>query len=279
MFSGVRGAVQQDTAVTTLTLPISGLTIGLGEPSGHEDVRLAEARADDPGLALALVQRLVKSESRVDWRATPVFDIDVVILEVRRRALGDRITSSLPCPGPHCASRMELNFSLGAYLAHHAPNAGPIKRRGWSVAVPNADGWRRLTEDRGPGATFRLPTLDDQMALMNAADPAATLAERCVKHSQANGRTIARVQSALARWAPSLSGPLGGACVDCGAPITTWFEARTYCLQELGQWARFVYEDVSVLAERYHWSERAILSLPSRRRAQYAERARQTAAA
>ena len=36
-----------------------------------------------------------------------------------------------------------------------------------------------------------------------------------------------------------------------------------------------VFDDIDVLAERYHWSERAILSLPLTRRTQYVERARQ----
>ena len=70
-----------------------------------------------------------------------------------------------------------------------------------------------------------------------------------------------------------------GACPQCGAPITALFQARHYCLRELRDRARFVFDDIDVLAERYHWSERAILTLPLARRTQYAERARQALAA
>ncbi len=52
------------------------------------------------------------------------------------------------------------------------------------------------------------------------------------------------------------------------------FAARWFCLTELRKRAAFVYQDVDVLARRYHWSERAILALPSARRAAYAELAR-----
>ena len=76
--------------------------------------------------------------------------------------------------------------------------------------------------------------------------------------------------------APPLAGPLQGRCPHCETPIAARFEARVYCLQELRDRARFIYDDIDVLAERYHWSERAILTLPHGRRTNYVERARQT---
>jgi hypothetical protein len=61
--------------------------------------------------------------------------------------------------------------------------------------------------------------------------------------------------------------------------VTVHFDPRRFCLRELRDRARFVYDDVDVLARRYHWSERAILTLPAARRASYAELARQAGAA
>jgi hypothetical protein len=89
-------------------------------------------------------------------------------------------------------------------------------------------------------------------------------------------RRRSRVEAAMAALAPPLAGPLRGRCPHCARPIEAWFEARLYCLQELRDRARFVHDDVDTLAERYHWSERAILNLPQVRRAQYVERARQS---
>jgi hypothetical protein len=75
--------------------------------------------------------------------------------------------------------------------------------------------------------------------------------------------------------APSLSGELTGVCLECGSSIRVHFDARGYCLQELRAYAFGVLADVDMLAQRYHWSEREILEMPSIRRARYAELARE----
>jgi hypothetical protein len=79
--------------------------------------------------------------------------------------------------------------------------------------------------------------------------------------------------------APSLADEVQGQCPDCGATVSALFEPRGYCLQEMRERARFIYEDVDILAQRYGWSEASILDLPSARRVQYAELARQARAA
>ena len=44
--------------------------------------------------------------------------------------------------------------------------------------------------------------------------------------------------------APALAGPLQGHCPDCGAAVDGPFDPRRYCLRELRDRARFVYDDV-----------------------------------
>jgi hypothetical protein len=73
---------------------------------------------------------------------------------------------------------------------------------------------------------------------------------------------------------PNLADELAGVCPECRAPVTAYFDPRRFCLRELRDRARFIYDDVDVLAHRYHWSEQAILSMPAARRASYAELAR-----
>ena len=75
--------------------------------------------------------------------------------------------------------------------------------------------------------------------------------------------------------APSLSCDLQGLCPECASTVTVQFDARWYCLRELRERAAFIYQDVDILARRYHWSEMEILSMPHVRRAAYAELARQ----
>ena len=75
--------------------------------------------------------------------------------------------------------------------------------------------------------------------------------------------------------APNLSQNLEGICPECGARVSVFFSPRRYCLRELRERAAFVYQDVDLLARRYHWSESEILALPCIRRMNYVEAARQ----
>ena len=55
-----------------------------------------------------------------------------------------------------------------------------------------------------------------------------------------------------------------------------FFSACTHVQRELAHEAAFLYQDVHLLATRYHWSEDKILALPRARRLQYAELAMAT---
>lgn len=266
--SGVLGAVRS-------VAPLSGLAVTLREPTGAEDLLLAEFRGDDPRLVLRLVQCLAKAVADVNWGEQAVFDIDTLILRLRQAVVGDRVTSHVACAG--CGGRVELSFGIETYLAHHRPHEGPLKKRNWGASEPDEAGWRRLTGAEGAQPRFRLPTLNDQIAVAGAPDAPHAMAQRCVEPHPLPAKLAARVETALSAYAPPLVGPLRGHCPDCGAAIEARFEARRYCLQELSYRARYVYDDVNTLAERYHWSERAILAMPYARRAQYAERARRQA--
>ena len=80
--------------------------------------------------------------------------------------------------------------------------------------------------------------------------------------------------------APSLAHDLQGQCPECGAVVEVYFDPLQFSLCELRQEAAFLYEDVTLLARCYHWSEADILTLPRQRRLRYAELARiQTSAA
>jgi len=77
--------------------------------------------------------------------------------------------------------------------------------------------------------------------------------------------------------APSVSGGLHGTCTGCGVEVVVYFDTRQFCLRELRDRAAFIYQDIDLLARRYHWSETDILTMPHVRRTNYAELARQEA--
>ena len=266
--------------VAEFVLPVSGLAVALIAPTGAEEVLLAERRADDAALALALAERLARAATPVDWAALSIADIDVLVARLRIAVVGERVVGEAACVAPACAEKVDLSFRLSDWLDHHRPRHGAPKGRGWR-AEPAADAppWQVLLVGGAEAARFRLPTLADQIAVQNAADPAAALAERVTRPAGLPARLRSRAEAAMAWLAPAQAGPMLGRCPHCGSAITALFQPRQYCLRELSERARFVYDDIDALAERYHWSERAILRLPATRRSHYVERARQARAA
>lgn len=262
-------------AATRFVLPVSGIAIALRQPTGADDVLLAEASIDDPALALTIARRLGCSDRPVDWSALTPSDLDVLIMRLRKALLGHRILAEILCSAAGCGKRIDMSFEIDAYLAHHRPRAAPWRGRGWS-AEPNAGepGWFNLQAQGFPSVEFRLPTVADQLEIFGRPDGKELLARSCIRPADIPSRLRARVESAMEVIAPQLAGELQGRCPECNASVTARFVARHYCLQELRERARFVYDDIHTLAKRYHWSERAILRMPNARRMAYAELAR-----
>jgi hypothetical protein len=260
------------------TLPVSGLKVVLREPTGEQDLLLLEA-PDDDAAALALAESLARAgDGRpVDWLGLAPSDLDTLVLRVRQMRLGDRVLSPMTCGHAGCASRVDITFSIEAYLDFHRPK--PAAGRSWRVAAdPGQPAWFRIEDVHSPAgeapvreARFRLPTMADLLAVKREADPPRALARMCLSPPRLDARSRRRVETAMAAMAPPLSGEIGGLCPECGTAIAAVFEPRRYCLRELRERARFIYEDVDLLASRHHWAEASILAMPNRRRQTYVE--------
>ena len=152
---------------------------------------------------------------------------------------------------------------MDEYLAHcraRTPaNVEPVKTE---------PGWFQLLGSR---AQFRLVMAGDLAAAVKSPDPERELARRTIRSDSPRERQ--RAQRAMEALAPLLSGEIEGRCPECGATARFWFDAQSYVQRELRYDAAFLYEDVHLLAGRYHWTEEKILSLPRERRLQYAEMA------
>jgi len=263
-----------------IRLPVNGLAITVRHPTGREDILLREAGGDDTALALALAERLAQTSAGTapDWPGLAVTDLDTFILRLRQFVIGDLVRADIACRAPGCTERIDISFGIDQYLMHHQPSA-LRPRGGWNVEPTDENGWFRLIDVRQGARTepmiFRVPTVGDQLALAGCADPAAELARRCLRPDGVPARLRRRAEASMERMAPALSGELRGACPQCGAEVTVNFEARQYCLRELRDRAAFIYQEVDLLARRYHWTESDILDLPHVRRMHYVELARQ----
>jgi hypothetical protein len=246
-------------------LPISGYDVEIRLPAGWDELMLLEHGGPEPDVAMALAGRLAVcvTGEKLDVGRLTVTDFETVLLLVRRAVFGDRVQTDVRCPAGDCGARVDVDFRIGDYLAHHAA------RTPRSVAPASEEGWYRLV---GQDLLFRLPSSADQAEALRARDPEGELARRCLRPANSPARTRARAQRAMAAMAPVLSDAVQGRCPKCGGSFDMYFDVQSFVLSELRGQASFLYEDMHLVASRYHWAEREILEMPVRRRAHYAAR-------
>lgn len=233
-------------------------------PTGEEDLLLLEGGTPDFALALAFLRRLVhpREGAPIDWDALAITDIDVLLLRLRQRVVGDIVRAEVSCPSPACGARADIAFSIDSYIDHHRPRT-PNR-------LLNAEerGWFRLDGDT---IEFRVPLAGDQLAIASDPRPEQALVSRCIRPPTLAARGRRRVEAAMEAIAPSLCSELQGTCPECGAAVTCLFDPLQYTLLELRDQAAFVYRDVCAIAGNTHWSEAEILALPTVRRVRYAD--------
>ena len=142
--------------MASFVLPVSGLAVALRAPTGAEEVLLAERRAEDAALALALAERLGRAEAPVDWSALSITDIDVLIARLRIAMVGDRVIGEAACVSAACGEKVDLSFRLMDWLDHHRPRRG--RRKGAAGAAEPAEGapgWYVLSVKGEAAARFR----------------------------------------------------------------------------------------------------------------------------
>ena len=250
--------------MANVRLPVSGIEVCVELPTGADDLLLLEGGAPDVALALSLLRRLVHRAdgASIDWSALAITDVDVLLLRLRQRVLGDVVRAEVWCPAPDCSARADIAFSIDGYIDHHRPH--PPAR----LLPADEQGWFRFD---GGDIQFRVPLAVDQLAIALEAQPEQALVIRCVRPPTLPARARRRVEAAMEAIAPSLCSELRGACPECGAIVTCTFDPLQYTLRELRDQAAFVYDDVCAIAGHTHWSEAEILALPTARRLRYAE--------
>lgn len=272
-----------------IALPVSGRKVLVRALTGAEELSLLEAPDDDIAVALTLMTQLARpleDESTPGghdaWPHLTPTDLDFFILRLRQSVLGDHIVSDVYCQASGCSARIDVSFGIDQYLAHHLPARTNLGGRGWMAETTDEPGWFRIKDSpgrsasvsSGAGAVFRLPTAADLRDVATRRDAAAELTRRCIRSEPDSPRQRRIAETAMQAMAPNLSQDLQGECPECGAKIQVHFDPRHYCLKELRDRAKFVYQDVDLLARRYHWSESDILALPLTRRTRYADAAR-----
>ncbi len=226
----------------------------------------------------------------LDWGSLSIADLDALVLRLRQALIGDRVLADVACPAPSAAGASTSTSASRISSPTMPREAARTKDRRLDPRtgrrarmVPAVPGVGGLAARRPPGCPprgadqvrFRLPTAADLLAV--AGQPAAEqeLAARCLQPADLPARLRGTRKPRWRRWPPACPATCRASAPSAAAPVTLQFDARWFCLRELRDRAAFVYQDVDLLARRYHWSETEILAMPQARRAAYAELARQ----
>jgi hypothetical protein len=249
-------------------LPVSRRWVGFKLPDGNDDLHLREDMRSERTLALELIDRLAISDPPLDWQVLTLTDFEALLLALYRHLFGNAIEANAKCANQSCGQQVEISFQIDSFIKHHRARDVRGLRPG------SEPGWYAIAE----GLEFCLPTVGDQLAVQAESDPVDALRRRCVRAVEPTRNDLGRAERAMAAMAPLLSGSVEGHCPHCGTVVEAYFDVPAFVVHELRTQAMLIYEDVALLASRFHWSEQHILSMPATRRQHYCELLRQDAA-
>ena len=256
-------------------------TVTLRPPSAADILALWERGQgrSAPARALLLLGYARPQWSAAQLRAATIGQCEAALLELRERTFGPRMNVVGSCPS--CGAMLEFTCDTRALVLPPCP----------SVA-PETEAAQHETVAHGQRVAFRLPTMGDLLALGGddggddgptaATASALTLVSRClVGVCDENGEPLpatalsAEIETALAQRIaeldPGADVIFAVSCIDCGAPWQPALDMGGFLWRELSALARRLLHEVHLLASRYGWTEREILSLGARRRQAYLE--------
>lgn len=245
--------------------------------TGADELGLAEAEIWPAMRTTAVLSATLRAIGAItpvasaDVRQLSIGDRERLLLALCALSFGPLLDAVVNCP--HCAEVIEVPLDLDTVLAAQsasAPVPGPEPEH--TVAL-------------GPlTLRFRLPSGADHehAAPIAAADPdrgAAALRDACVvavtdcdagegSRAAVPDALEAMLEDALRRLDPGAEMILALDCPACAERVSCILDAAALLAGRLGPPGNILVE-VDRLARAYHWSEAAILALPTARRQRY----------
>lgn len=230
----------------------------LGRPA---DLDLALAGPDRPGAVTAVLVACADPAhpAAAIWALTLAARIGGLLAVWSGSTGAAALDLALRCAAPGCGAALEVELPVEALmeLAREAEDEGRLQ----------------------VGArTLRRPTGADQRRWQAEApaDPEAAILQTLLVRGDAPEDPAARAALAddLAGFDPLSCFAVTLTCPDCGAEATLPVDLEAELLARLARVQDTLFAEVDILARRYGWSDRAILSMPPARRARYLRLAR-----
>lgn len=196
-------------------------------------------------------------------RELTIGDREALFLHLRRLVSGERLACGVKCP--RCGDSLQVVLTVSEVLVAPDPRSAE-----WHETSIEADG-------RAYHVRFRVPTGADQeaaapLALRDPAAAEALLVERCIDDADALPASAkARVVALMAEFDPQAEVTLKMTCPVCATEFRALFDSFAYLRRELAARQDALYREFHLLAFHYHWSERDIAALPTRKRQRYLE--------
>jgi hypothetical protein len=234
--------------------------------TGADEVLWAEAEPLPAMQATALLAAVVRAIGPLapltqdHVRSLTIGDRERLLLALYGISFGSRPDALVQCLG--CGETIELSLNLDAVIE------APVAATGHT---------EHTTADGLPTLRFRVPNGADheRAARLAATDPeraAATLRDACViavdGGAALESELDARLAEALRGLDPGIETTIAANCPNCDAALNATLDAPSLIAARIGP-PGGVLVDVDRLARAYHWSEAAILELPTARRHRY----------
>jgi hypothetical protein len=234
---------------------------------------LARIEAREQGASLhpvdqaLILLRLAGGDAPEALPRLPLAERDRRLLAQRRATFGDRMVCLADCPS--CRATQEFELSAGQLLAGlDAPRTDEtLEAEGWRIrlrAIESAD----LAAAARENTPERAAAILVARAVVEARDPDGEASGRLPDHLW----PLVEVRVAEREAAAEIS--LDLTCPACGATWTAGFDIGAHFWAEVEADALGLLREVATLAERFGWSEQALLAMPASRRRAYLEIAR-----
>ncbi len=230
--------------------------------SAFEVVRLWENGRRVQGAAkrgVALLRAAGDGRSPGELLQLPVGVRDGSLLALRQATFGDEVRAFVACSA--CSEHLEFEFRISEVAGDALAAPGDVLE----------------VERDGVVLAFRLPSSEDLIAAAAGGtieDARRELIARCVisaSHDEVPEELLSAMAERILACDPSAEIGFTLECPSCGTASSAMLEIAELLWSEVAAQARRLIEDVDTIARHYHWTERDILAMSSRRRNAYLE--------